>query len=51
MTPTFSLFNERVREKKNLEKCWLHNIKANIEPNIKPDLLERAQALKAKLIV
>lgn len=27
------------------------DIKANIEPNIKPDLLERAQALKAKLIV
>ena len=27
------------------------DIKANIEPNIKPDLLARAQALKAKLIV
>lgn len=27
------------------------DIKADIKPNIKPDLLERAQALKAKLIV
>lgn len=27
------------------------NIKADIEPNIKPDLAARVQALKAKLIV